>query len=103
MSKQVRKYHSPQEKTAILREHLINGVPVSDLCDQNGVQPSMFYRWQKAAFEGMESVFESRRDSESAKLRKQVEELQAKLAKKDMVIAQITEDYVTLKKSLGEG
>lgn len=103
MSKQVRKYHSPREKTAMLREHLINGVPVSDLCDQNGVQPSMFYRWQKVMFEGMESVFESRKDPEAARLRKQVEELQAKLAKKDTVIAQITEDYVTLKKSLGEG
>jgi uncharacterized coiled-coil DUF342 family protein len=63
----------------------------------------MFYKWQKVVFEGMESLFDSRRDSESAKFKKQVEELQSKLAKKDMVIAQITEDYVTLKKSLGEG
>ena len=99
---QERKYHTPQEKTAILREHLINKVPVSDLCDQHGLQPTLFYRWQKLVFEGMELLFESKRDSETSKLRKQVDALQAKLSNKDMVIAQIMEDYVSLKKSLGE-
>ena len=99
---QERKYHTPQEKTAILREHLINKVPVSDLCDRHGLQPTLFYRWQKLVFEGMDSLFESRRDSEISKLRKQVDALQTKLSNKDMVIAQIMEDYVSLKKSLGE-
>ena len=99
---QERKYHTPQEKTAILREHLINKVPVSDLCDRHGLHPTLFYRWQKLAFEGMDSLFESRKDSESSKLRKQVEVLQAKLSNKDCVIGQIMEDYVSLKKSLGE-
>ena len=99
---QKRKYHTPKEKTAILREHLINKVPVSDLCDQHGLQPTLFYRWQKLVFERMDSLFESKRDSETSKLRKQVETLHAKLSNKDTVIAQIMEDYVSLKKSLGE-
>ena len=99
---QERKYHTAQEKTAILREHLINKIPVSDLCDRHGLQPTLFYRWQKLAFEAMDSLFESKRDSETSKLRKQVEALHAKLSNKDMVIAQIMEDYVSLKKSLGE-
>jgi transposase-like protein len=99
---QERKYHTPQEKTAILREHLINKVPVSDLCDRHGLHPTLFYRWQKLVFEGMDSLFEYKRDSEASKLRKQVDALQAKLSNKDTVIAQIMEDYVSLKKSLGE-
>ena len=97
-----RKYHTPQEKTTILREHLINKVPISDLCDRHDLQPTVFYRWQKLLFEGMDSLFESKRDTESSKLKKQVEALHAKLSNKDMVIAQIMEDYVSLKKSLGE-
>ena len=101
MSKK-RKYHTPQEKTAILREHLINKVSVSDVCDRHDLQPTLFYRWQKLVFEGMDSLFESKRDSETSKLRKQVEVLNSKLSSKDMVIAQIMEDYVSLKKSLGE-
>ena len=97
-----RKYHSPQEKTDILREHLINKIPVSDLCDKHGLHPTLFYRWQKIIFENMPSLFEPKQDQESSKLRKQNEALHDKLANKDSVIAQIMEDYVSLKKSLGE-
>lgn len=101
MEKKRRRY-SPQEKTAILREHLINKVPVSDVCDRHGLHPTLFYQWQKVAFEGMPVLFESRQDSETSRLRKQNEVLQDKLANKDTVIAQITEEYVAAKKSLGE-
>jgi transposase len=101
MSKK-RKNHTAQEKTAILREHLINRVPVSDLCDRHGIHPTQFYRWQKTMFEGLPQLFESRRGSEVSSLRRQNESLKEKLAHKDTVIAQITEDYVAVKKSLGE-
>ena len=97
-----RKHHSPQEKTAILREHLINRVPVSDLCDQHGLHPTLFYRWQKTVFEGMSTLFETKRDSETSRLQRQIEALREKLANKDAVIGQIMEDYVAVKKSLGE-
>ena len=96
-----RKHHSPQEKAAILREHLINRVPVSDLCDQHGLHPTLFYRWQKTVIEGMATLFETKRDSETSRLQKQNEALEAKLANKDTVIGQIMEDYVAVKKSLG--
>ena len=96
-----RKHHTPQEKTAILREHLINRVPVSDLCDQHGLHPTLFYRWQKTVFEGMPTLFETKRDSETSRLQKQNEVLKEKLANKDTVIGQIMEDYVAVKKSLG--
>ncbi len=47
MSKRTRKRFTSQEKVAILRLHLLEGTPVSDLCDKHGIGPSMFYRWQK--------------------------------------------------------
>ena len=43
---------------AILREHLIDKVPVSEVCDKHGVQPTMFYAWQKKLFEEGARVFE---------------------------------------------
>ena len=55
--------HTPQEKTAILREHLINKVPVSDLCDQHGFHPTLFLSWQKIMFKGMALLFEPRQGS----------------------------------------
>ena len=50
MKKQRRKY-SAEEKVKILRRHLIEKLPVSDLCDEHGFHPTIFYRWQKAFFE----------------------------------------------------
>lgn len=51
MTKSKKKFHTPEEKVAILKKHLVEGVPLSDICDQHGIHPSVFYRWQKAFFE----------------------------------------------------
>src|SRR5437667_1463293 len=49
--KKERKHYTGEEKVAILRRHLLDKVPVSDLCDELGLQPTVFYRWQKEFFE----------------------------------------------------
>jgi Transposase len=46
-----RRQFTPQQKVAILREHLVEHVPVSDLCDKHKLHPTLFYQWQKAFFE----------------------------------------------------
>src|SRR3974377_1914799 len=51
MAKKTRKRFTAQEKVAILRLHLLEHTPISDLCDQHGIHPTMFYRWQKEFFE----------------------------------------------------
>jgi transposase len=51
MPKKTRKRFRSQEKVAILRLHLLDHTPASDLCDQHGIHPTMFYRWQKEFFE----------------------------------------------------
>ena len=45
--KNQRKHYTPEEKVAILRRHLVEGVPISDVCDELGLQPTVFYRWQR--------------------------------------------------------
>ena len=102
MSRKKRKKHTAQEKTAILRDHLINKVPVSDLCDKHGIHPTQFYRWQKSMFENMSSLFEPKRGSEASTLRRQNEALKAKLTQKDEVISEIMEDYIATKKRYGD-
>ena len=39
------------------RRHLVEKVPVSDLCEEHGLHPTLFYRWQKAWFEQGAVVF----------------------------------------------
>jgi len=43
--------YKPQEKVAILKRHLVEHVPVSNLCDEYQLQPTVFYDWQKQFFE----------------------------------------------------
>jgi transposase-like protein len=38
--KKQRKHYTPEEKVAILRRHLVEGVPISDLCDELRLQPN---------------------------------------------------------------
>jgi transposase-like protein len=45
--KKERKHYTGEEKVAILRRHLLDKVPVSDLREEHGLQPTVFYRWQK--------------------------------------------------------
>jgi hypothetical protein len=40
--KKQKKHYTPEEKVAILRRHLVEGVPISDLCDELGLQPTAF-------------------------------------------------------------
>jgi transposase len=44
-----RKHFTPEEKVAILRRHLVDKVPVSELCEELGLRPTVFYRKLEAA------------------------------------------------------
>lgn len=105
MSKQKRRNHATEEKVAILRRHLVDKVPVSDLCNEYKLQPSVFYNWLRQLMENMGAALAPApkdMDRRERQLTKKVEELEAKIAKKDGVIAEISAEYVYLKKELGE-
>jgi transposase len=107
MSKKKRRSFTASQKATILRRHLSDKVPVSDLCEEYKLQPSVFYGWQRQLLENLESAVEpgtGRRaaSAREAALTRKIEALEARLAKKDGVIAEISEEYVTLKKELGE-
>ncbi|GIK11272.1 MAG: hypothetical protein BroJett001_33380 [Chloroflexota bacterium] len=103
MAKQ-RKHYSGVEKMAILREHLVERVPISEVCQKHGLQPAVFYTWQKRLFEGGAAVFEDGRTGRRQRdgSARRIEALQAKLQRKDEGLAEIMEEHVALKKSLGE-
>jgi transposase-like protein len=96
-----RKQYTTQDKVAILRLHLLEKKPVSDLCDQYSIHPTLFYRWQKEFFENGAAAFET-----NGKRRKAVEEvkdrkiavLEGKLQQKNEVLAELMQECVQLKK-----
>ena len=69
-----RKRYTGEEKLAILRKHLLEGIAV---------------------------VFRRSNDTEAKKLQRQVTQLEEKLVKKNEVLGELLEEYVTLKKDLG--
>ena len=54
-----RRHFFPPQKVAIDKQHLVDGVPISDLCDQHHIQAAQFYQWQKQLFENGSTAFES--------------------------------------------
>lgn len=93
------------EKMAILREHLVEKVPISQVCDKHGIQPTLFYLWQKKLFEDGAAVFEQPRAKsprQQAAEQRRIEALEAKVRYKDEVLAELMGEHLALKKSLGE-
>ena len=97
-----RKNYTASEKVVILRRHLIDRVPVSDLRDECQLQPTLFYTWQKLFFENGSAAFERPRTAESTAAQKTIAKLQEKIQAKNEVVAELMEEHVKLKKSLGE-
>lgn len=105
--KRQRRHFSPEDKATILRRHLVDRVPVSDLCDEYKIQPTLFYLWQRQAFEHLGAALQDGRTARGqqqgvAADRARVEALEATVAKKDAIIAFIASEHLALKKSLGE-
>ncbi|MEZ6081642.1 MAG: transposase [Pirellulaceae bacterium] len=102
-----RKILTPKQKIAILREHLIEKVPVSEICDKHGVSVVNFYNWQKQLFENGAIAFERKTNSANAKRQDdanaaKIEKMEAKLQQKNEVIAELLQEHVELKKGIGE-
>jgi len=97
-----RKHYTSEEKVAILRRHLLDKVPVSDLCDELGLQPTVFYRWQKEFFENGAAAFAGKSRPDHQAEQQRIEFLEKKIQTKDEVLAELMAEHIALKKSLGE-
>ena len=103
MAKQRRQF-TAEQKAAIVRRHLADKQPVSDLADEYGVQPSQIHTWVHQVLAQAERAFDrgsGRSRDDSAKDQK-ITQLQEKLTTKNEVIAELMQEHVQLKKELGE-
>ncbi|MDD2559015.1 MAG: transposase, partial [Desulfuromonas sp.] len=78
-----RKNYTAKEKVFILKRHLVDLVPVSELCDEYNLQPTVFYRWQKEFFENGASAFEKDNSRQKKAEQTHIEKLEAKLQTKN--------------------
>src|SRR6478609_1137033 len=103
-----RKRLPPEAKATIVRRHLADKVPISDLCDEYGVQPTSIYGWLRQVYDNLGLALEvPGRQAQAASSREQAltrenESLKSKLVQKDTVIAELSTEYIALKKATGE-
>jgi transposase len=105
-SNRSRRSFTTEQKVALLQRHLVEKEPVSKICEENELQPSLFYQWLRQAFSNLAGALAPEAASEAGKREKELvartRELEARLVKKDSVIAEVTEELVKTKKELGE-
>lgn len=90
------------EKVKLLRRHLVDNVAVSQVCEDAGLQPTQFYQWQKIFFENGTAAFERQSKPKTSAHEQRIAFLESKMHRKDEVLAELMEEHVALKKSLGE-
>ena len=100
--KKQRKQYAPEEKVAILRRHLLEKEPISKLCDEVGLQLTVFYRWQKEFFENGAAAFEQKTRPIHSAEQERIVYLEKKIQTKDEVLAELMAEHVALKKDIGE-
>jgi transposase len=100
--KKQRKHYSSEEKVAVLKRHLLEKEPISKLCDELGLQPTVFYRWQKEFFENGAAAFEHKARPNHSADQERIAYLEKKIQSKDEVLAELMAEHVALKKTLGE-
>ncbi len=103
-SRKRRRRFTADEKAAILRRHLSDKVSIADLAEEYGLQPSVLYQWQRSLLDNAAVALEPKRRSQSqeARLGSRIRELEARVQKKNEVIADVSEARVQAKKDIGE-
>lgn len=100
--KKERRYLSAEQKVVILRRHLVEKLPVSKICEEAEISPTLFYRWQEQLFQNGAAALESNRHAERSAEKVQIEKLEKRIQRKDEVLAELMAEHVALKKACGE-
>lgn len=95
-----------EQKLAAIQDHLVNKLPVTEVCTKYQTQPSVYYGWQKVLFERGAVDPKPNAANENKRIKALENKLQAledKLKQKNEVISELLEEHVTLKKKLNGG
>ena len=91
------------EKVMIVREHLENQIPITDLAKKHRVKPNLIKAWQRQIFESAPESLERRRyrntkPPELLAAEKELQKLKAQLQQRNSVISELVAENIELKK-----
>ena len=97
-----RRTFTAEEKLKVVMAVIQDGKAVSDVAKENNIHPNMILNWKKEFLENAAMIFNRTSPDITEKAQqKKIDELEAKLQKKDEVIAEIAEENMMLKKTFG--
>jgi transposase-like protein len=80
---------------------LIEKMPVSKICEEVRLAPSLFHRWQEQLFVNAALALEGKRPERSQD-QQCVEKLEQKIRQKDEILVELMAEHIALKKEFGE-
>lgn len=101
MTQPKRRKHTPESKAAIVRKVLKNRRPVSDVCEEHGIQVTQYYTWQRDAFERLDRVFEVGPAEQEKAEQAEMRGLKEKLNARTIFCRELFEAHARPKKLLG--
>src|ERR1700730_7133864 len=100
-----RRHYTPERKVALLRLHLPEKKPISDICQEHDLSANLFYLWRKQFFENGTAAFNNsgkRRNADQDAKDRTIAALRDKPQRKNEVLSELMGEHTQLKKGLGE-
>ena len=101
-----RRHFSDTTKANVVRRHLADRVPVSELATELDIQPSLIHLWVKQVLDQAERAFQRPRGTKKGRAEdpaaRRITQLEEKLTNKNEVISELMEENVRAKKANGE-
>ncbi len=92
-----RRQFAPPTKLQILKEGRNSNTPLSQVCEQYAISPTLFYQWERIAEQAALTAFASQKRGRK-KLRPSEEQLLAEVQRLREVIAELSSENLQLKK-----
>jgi len=98
-----RRQFSAKEKFDAVRQVIARAKTVSGICEEMGIHPNVYYRWQTEFFEGALDRFESKkRGRKSTRRQRELEKAEEEIRRLNAVVAEVVKENVELKKKHGD-
>lgn len=78
-------------------------MPISELCDKHGLQPTVFCRWQKEFFENGTAAFQPKERPNHSAGQERIAYLEKKIQTREEVLAELMAEHVAPKKTEPRG
>ena len=98
-----KKVYTAEQKANIIREHLEDNVPISELSEKYKILPNVLYNWKKQLLEQAPTTLARKSKSQEKRISaeaKEIAELKATLSKREMLIAELVAENFELKKNI---